>query len=91
MERIVMKYPNEVVLIEGYTDAPGSEAYNPNLSKLRAESVKHALTTYYVIPEENLRTVGLEARFVRIPTVDPEPENRRVSVLRITSLLSRGQ
>jgi outer membrane protein OmpA-like peptidoglycan-associated protein len=91
MERIIKKYPNEVFLIEGHTDAPGSEAYNLNLSKLRAESVKQALTTYYVIPEENLRTVGLGARFLKIPTVDPEPENRRVSVLRITPLLSRGQ
>lgn len=87
MERIVRKYPNEVFLIEGHTDAPGSAAYNLALSKKRAESVKAALTAYYVIPAKNLRTAGLGARFLKIPTADPEPENRRVSIARITDLL----
>ncbi|MEO6609776.1 MAG: OmpA family protein, partial [Aestuariivirga sp.] len=87
IERIVRKYPNEVFLIEGNTDAPGSAAYNLALSKKRADSVKAALTAYYVIPAKNLRTVGLGARFLKIPTADPEPENRRVSISRITDLL----
>ncbi len=91
IEKIVKKYPQEVFLIEGHTDAVGSDAYNLKLSKLRAESVKKALTTYYVIPAKNLRTVGLGERFLKIPTADPEPENRRVSIARITSLLSSGQ
>ncbi len=87
IERIVKRYPNEVFLIEGHTDAPGSAAHNLVLSKKRAESVKAALTAYYVIPPQNLRTVGLGARFLKIPTPDPEPENRRVSIARITDLL----
>ncbi len=91
IEKIVKKYPKEVFLIEGHTDAVGSDAYNLKLSKLRAESVKKALSTYYVIPAKNLRTVGLGERFLKIPTADPEPENRRVSISRITSLLSSGQ
>ncbi len=91
IERIVKKYPNEVFLIEGHTDAVGSDAYNLKLSKLRAESVKRALSTYYIIPAKNLRTVGLGERFLKIPTSDPEPENRRVSILRITPLLGQGQ
>ena len=62
-----------------------------SLSKLRAESVKRMMTTYYVIPAKNLRTVGLGERFLKIPTADPEPENRRVSVARITPLLATGQ
>ena len=91
IEKIVKKYPKEVFLIEGHTDAVGSDAYNLKLSKLRAESVKTALSTYYVIPAKNLRTVGLGERFLKIPTADPEPENRRVSISRITALLSSGQ
>ena len=91
MERIIKKYPSEVFLIEGHTDAVGSDVYNLKLSKLRAESVKRALSTYYVIPAKNLRTVGLGERFLKIPTADPEPENRRVSILRITPLLGQGQ
>lgn len=91
IERIIKKYPNEVFLIEGHTDAVGSDEYNLNLSQLRAESVKKMMTTYYVIPAENLRTVGLGKRFLKIPTPDPEPENRRVSVARITPLLAEGE
>ncbi len=87
IEKIVKKYPNEVFLIEGHTDAPGSASYNERLSKLRAESIKSALTSYYVIPEKNLRTVGLGERFLKIPTAEAEPENRRVSIARITPLL----
>ena len=88
IEKIVKKYPNEVFLIEGHTDAPGSDAYNLALSKKRADSVKQALTTYYVIPARNLRSAGLGERFLKIPTADAEPENRRVSIARITNLLS---
>jgi outer membrane protein OmpA-like peptidoglycan-associated protein len=90
IERIVKKYPNEVFLIEGHTDAPGSAPYNAKLSKLRAESIKRALVSYYVIPAKNLRTVGLGERFLKIPTSDAEPENRRVSISRITQMLSRN-
>ena len=87
IEKIVKKYPNEVFLIEGHTDAPGSDGYNSRLSKLRAESIKEALISYYVIPAKNLRTVGLGERFLKIPTADAEAENRRVSIARITPLL----
>jgi outer membrane protein OmpA-like peptidoglycan-associated protein len=88
IERIVRKYPNEVFMIEGHTDAVGSDAANNRLSKLRAEAVKKALVSYYVIPARNLRTVGLGERFLKIPTADAEPENRRVSISRVTQLLS---
>jgi outer membrane protein OmpA-like peptidoglycan-associated protein len=90
VERIVRKYPNEVFMIEGHTDAVGSDAANNRLSKLRAEAVKKALVSYYVIPARNLRTVGLGERFLKIPTADAEPENRRVSISRVTQLLSEA-
>ncbi len=88
IERIVKKYPKEVFLIEGHTDAPGSNIYNAKLSKLRAEAIKAALVSYYVIPARNLRTVGLGERFLKIPTAEAEAENRRVSISRITPLLA---
>jgi outer membrane protein OmpA-like peptidoglycan-associated protein len=91
IERIVKKYPNEVFMIEGHTDAVGADAYNIRLSKLRAEAVKKALTSYYVIPAQNLRTVGLGERFLKIPTAEAEPENRRVSISRVTQLLGNNQ
>lgn len=91
VERIVRKYPNEVFMIEGHTDAPGSDAYNNRLSKLRAEAIKKALVSYYVIPARNLRTVGLGERFLKIPTAEAEGENRRVSISRITQLLTEAE
>jgi outer membrane protein OmpA-like peptidoglycan-associated protein len=87
IERIIVKYPREVFLIEGHTDAVGSDAYNAKLSKARAEAVKKALTTFYVIPAKNLQTVGLGERYLKIPTAEAEQENRRVSLSRATAVI----
>ncbi len=87
MERILAAHPRELFVIEGHTDAVGSDDYNLRLSRQRAQAVKQALTTYYVIPEENLRTVGYGERFLKIPTAEAEVENRRVSIGRATALI----
>ncbi len=87
LERVLAAHPNEVFLIEGHTDAVGSDAYNLGLSRQRAVAVKEALSEYFVIPAENLRTAGYGERFLKIPTAEEEQENRRVSVSRATSLL----
>jgi len=87
IEKILAASPGEVFIIEGHTDAPGSEAYNLNLSRLRAQAVKEALTTFYVIPSENLKAVGYGERYLKIPTPEPEQENRRVSISRATPLV----
>jgi outer membrane protein OmpA-like peptidoglycan-associated protein/outer membrane biosynthesis protein TonB len=87
MEQILAANPGEVFMVEGHTDAVGSAQSNLVLSRQRAEAVKRALVRYYVIPPENLRTAGLGERFLKIPTEEPEAENRRVSVARITPLV----
>ena len=87
MEKILAAHPNEVFMVEGHTDAVGSESANLSLSRERAQAVKEALVTYYVIPPENLKTVGFGERFLKIPTEEAEAENRRVSVARITPLV----
>jgi outer membrane protein OmpA-like peptidoglycan-associated protein len=87
IESILAKYPREVFLIEGHTDAIGSDAYNAKLSKARAEAVKKALSTYYIIPAKNLQTVGLGERYLKIPTAEAEQENRRVSLSRATAVI----
>ena len=87
MERILAKHPREVFLIEGHTDAVGSDASNLALSRQRATAIKKALTTYYVIPAANLQTVGYGERYLKIPTAEAEQENRRVSVSRATALI----
>ncbi len=91
IERVLKKYPREVFLIEGHTDAVGSDAYNAKLSKARAEAVKKALSTYYIIPSKNLQTVGLGERYLKIPTAEAEQENRRVSLSRATAVVGEAE
>jgi outer membrane protein OmpA-like peptidoglycan-associated protein len=91
IERVLKKYPREVFLIEGHTDAVGSDAYNDKLSKARAEAVKKALSTYYIIPSKNLKTVGLGERYLKIPTAEQEQENRRVSISRATAVVGEAE
>ncbi|PZF77617.1 hypothetical protein DK847_04010 [Aestuariivirga litoralis] len=90
LEKILARHPDEVFLIEGHTDAVGSDQSNLVLSRQRAAAVKEALTTYYVIPPDNLKTVGLGERYLKIPTSQPEAENRRVSLARITPLVGQA-
>jgi outer membrane protein OmpA-like peptidoglycan-associated protein len=88
IERIVAERPDEVFLIEGHTDAVGSHAANDALSQRRAQAVVEALLDYFIIDPENLQTVGLGKRYLRINTPYAEEENRRVTVRRITPLLA---
>ena len=91
IEKILAARPHEVFLIEGHTDAVGSDAYNLELSRKRARAVKDALAAYYVIPARNIETVGYGERYLKIPTAEPEPENRRVSMRRLTPLVGERQ
>lgn len=89
LERVLSKHPREIFLIEGHTDAVGSDAANLELSRERAAAIKKALTTYYVIPAKNLKTVGYGERYLKVPTAEAEQENRRVSVSRATALIGQ--
>ncbi len=87
MERILAAHPGEVFMIEGHTDAVGDDAANLALSRERSAAVKEALITYFIIPPENLKTVGFGEKYLKIPTPEAEAENRRVSIARITALV----
>ncbi|MEZ5800307.1 MAG: OmpA family protein [Nitratireductor sp.] len=87
LERIIAGNPEEVFLIEGHTDLVGSAAYNEALSLRRAAAIRDALTTYFYIPEKNLEIAGYGEEYPRIPTEFEEPENRRVTIRRITPIL----
>ncbi len=89
MEKILSISGDEVFLIEGHTDAIGSDAYNLALSRKRADAIRAALLDYFVLPSGTIMTVGYGEQFLRIPTPDAEPENRRVTIRRITPLLRR--
>ncbi len=83
----IQKSPNEVYLIEGYTDAVGTPVDNLSLSDRRAQSVATLLTQSYNVPPENLSTQGFGEQYLKVQTQGPSQENRRVTVRRITPLL----
>ncbi len=85
---IIADDPNEVFLIEGHTDAVGSDLANLSLSDRRAESIAEILTYYFNIPPENLITQGYGEQYLKVLTAGPERLNRRGSVRRITPLLA---
>jgi outer membrane protein OmpA-like peptidoglycan-associated protein len=87
MNEILDKDPGETFLIEGHTDAVGSDEPNLVLSDERAEAVANILTDVYDIPPENLATQGYGERFLKIDTDGPEQLNRRVTIRRVTPLV----
>jgi outer membrane protein OmpA-like peptidoglycan-associated protein len=90
INRAVDRNPGEVFLIEGYTDAVGSDIDNLSLSDRRAQSVAEILTEDFDVPPENLVTQGYGEEYLKIPTPGPERANRRVAVRRITPLMAQG-
>ncbi|WP_081451357.1 OmpA family protein [Aurantimonas manganoxydans] len=85
--RVIAENPDETFLIEGHTDAVGSERANLALSDRRADGVATALTQYFDVPPENLVTQGYGEQDLKVDTQAENRENRRVTVRRITPLV----
>jgi outer membrane protein OmpA-like peptidoglycan-associated protein len=89
MQRAIDRNPNEVFMIEGYTDAVGAPEDNLSLSDHRAEAVAEVLSREFNVPPENIVTQGYGEQYLKIQTQGPERENRRVAVRRITPLMAK--
>lgn len=77
-EGIRMLPSEQSIVIEGHTDAVGSEAYNMQLSTRRAMAVKQYLVQLHGIEAARLRTAGF-GEYRLINEQDPTAgENRRV-------------
>ncbi|MBB3391717.1 outer membrane protein OmpA-like peptidoglycan-associated protein [Rhizobium sp. BK275] len=87
INEVLDKNKSETFLIEGHTDAVGSDQSNLILSDQRAESVANVLTDVYGIPPENLATQGYGERYLKVNTLGPNQENRRVTIRRVTPLV----
>ncbi|MGD9783130.1 MAG: OmpA family protein [Hyphomicrobiaceae bacterium] len=90
INRLIQDNPDEIVLVEGHTDAVGDDVDNLTLSDRRAEEVASILSEEFDIPPENLVTQGYGEEFLKVDTDGPERANRRVTIRRITPLLSRN-
>ena len=90
LNRAIQRNPREVFLIEGHTDAVGSDVDNLSLSDRRAESAAQLLTQQFQVPAENLTSQGYGKQYLKEQTDGPSHINRRVTVRRITPLLNGG-
>jgi outer membrane protein OmpA-like peptidoglycan-associated protein len=81
LAKILNKYPDTNILIEGHTDNTGSDDHNMNLSKDRAQSVAFDLATLEV-KSARFSTVGFGETQPIVTNETPEgrQKNRRVDI-----------
>jgi outer membrane protein OmpA-like peptidoglycan-associated protein len=89
IKRITDRRPDEVFLIEGHTDAVGSDIDDLSLSDRRAEAVAFILSQMFGVLPENLVTQGYGSESLKVDTHEASLANRRVTIRRITPLLRR--
>jgi outer membrane protein OmpA-like peptidoglycan-associated protein len=68
------------LLVDGYTDASGGDAYNQRLSERRASAVKRFLVTRFKVPDDTVITVGHGKAQPKNTAYPYAGENRRVQV-----------
>ncbi|MFN3990198.1 MAG: OmpA family protein [Erythrobacter sp.] len=79
----LMRYPNSLIDVFGFTDTTGSPATNQRLSEQRAQAVADYLIARGVARSRiETRGFGEQREYLRIPTGDnvDEPRNRRVEI-----------
>ena len=78
---ILKKYEDTSILLEGHTDATGTEEHNLELSRLRAQSVSNCLSGNGVDPRRfTIMGYGESQPIASNDTVEGRRENRRVEV-----------
>jgi outer membrane protein OmpA-like peptidoglycan-associated protein len=81
LSMILNKYEDTNILLEGHTDSTGSEEYNLELSKKRAQSVANYLATQNVNPTRfTIMGYGESQPIASNETVEGRAQNRRVEV-----------
>lgn len=75
--KVLNKYPQTTIRVEGHTDSKGSEAYNQQLSERRTQVVKNALIQMGVDPSR-IQAIGFgESK----PISSNDAMNRRVNIV----------
>lgn len=88
VKQALRRNPNEVFMLEGHTDAVGADIDNLSLSDRRAQAVATILSQDFAVPPENLTTQGYGEQYLKVQTQESSRENRRVTLRRITPLLT---
>jgi outer membrane protein OmpA-like peptidoglycan-associated protein len=87
VERLLRRRPDTRILIEGHTDAVGSDYSNLVLSERRAASLKQTLVREFGVPRYALETVGYGEDFLLVPAQNENWRNRRVTLRRVDDFL----
>ena len=87
LDQLLRRRPESRILIEGHTDAVGSDYSNQALSEQRAASLKRTLVRDFGLPPYALETVGYGEDFLLVPTQAEEWQNRRVTLRRIDDFI----
>lgn len=90
-QALIDRDPTTLLLVEGHTDAIGSEISNLALSDRRAETVASILVAYFDVPPENLIVQGYGESFLKVQTQAAEEQNRRVTIRNISPLLGSAK
>ncbi|MCK4236322.1 MAG: OmpA family protein [Candidatus Krumholzibacteria bacterium] len=81
LARILNKYDDTDILIEGHTDSTGPEEYNLELSKKRSQSVSNHLATSSVLPTRfTIMGYGESQPIESNETTEGRQTNRRVEI-----------
>lgn len=83
------KVREEVLVIEGHTDASGTERYNDKLSVRRAKAIKSYLTDSYEVDPQRLVTIGHGETALHDAETPTNPINRRVEFRSIDAIVIR--
>lgn len=73
------------IVLNGHTDAKGSDAYNQDLSERRAASVRNYLIRTFGIAADRLIAIGYGEERLKNPGQPDAAENRRVEVINLTT------
>jgi OOP family OmpA-OmpF porin len=78
----IARYPVADVVVIGHTDAVGTDAFNDELARKRAESVRQRLIARG-LPSDRIVAYGRGKRELAVQTADgiAEPRNRRVEII----------
>ncbi|MBN1694770.1 OmpA family protein [candidate division WOR-3 bacterium] len=81
LARILNKYKDTNILLEGHTDSDGSEEYNLQLSRSRANAVANYLESLQVDPTRfTIMGYGEQQPIASNETMEGKAQNRRVEV-----------
>ncbi|MCO6184649.1 OmpA family protein [Rhizobium sp. L1K21] len=72
------------LLLNGHTDAVGSDEYNMDLSERRADAVRHYLISHFGISEHRLIAIGFGEERLKNRSHPDAAENRRVEVVNVS-------